>query len=90
MTANNIFIFDCESNICTNRMAIKTGAINIATVVIASLLSAAANPAKIALIMNIHKPISMPVIRYRNFLLQTLQTNQIKKAINKAVDMYKL
>lgn len=71
-------------------MAIKTGAMNTAIVVIASLLSAAANPATIAPIMNIPKPISMPVTRYRNFLLQTFDTNQIKKAINKAVDMYKL
>ena len=66
------------------------GASNVIKFVIASLLFEATEPATIAAMQNRDRPISMPVRRYRNFLLQKLHTSQSTNENIRTDDMDKV
>ncbi|MBA7642561.1 hypothetical protein ES703_50256 [subsurface metagenome] len=90
MRATSSFTFDCESNICTSRTAIRIGASSVTKLVIAARLFAAAKPATIAAIAKIASPTSMAVKRYKNLLLQRPHTSQKTKANINTADTVKL
>ena len=90
MTQSSSFILGWESRICTSIMAIMTGAHNVTKLVIASLLFDAVKPAITAAAQKRHKPVSIPVRRYKNLLLQRLHTSQQTNAINSTNDMDKV
>jgi hypothetical protein len=86
MRTNMSFILVCESSICTNSIAISTGATSPVKLLIAPRLSGAARPEITAATQKRSKPVSIPLRRYENFLLQRLNTTQAAKENINAVD----
>ena len=80
------FIFVCESSICTSSRAISTGATSPVKLLIAPRLSGAARPEITAATQKSSNPVSMPLRRYENFLLQRPNTIQATKENINAVD----
>ena len=80
------FIFVCESSICTNSIAISIGATSPVKLLIAPRLSGAVRLEITAATQKSSKPVSIPLMRYENFLPQRLNTIQAAKDNINAVD----